>query len=163
MVFHGLGSVVEVELKLDMPPNICRKCSLETRHDITLQLLYQIGTYHSITCSTRSRCQFPVVFNKNLAEYQTNKPKLDENLDLLETFLGRSENAAGEKVTIADLALLANVSTVQAAGLLDKDKWPRISAWLTRLQTSLPYYSVNVEGCNMLGEALKKGMAEIGA
>ena len=103
------------------------------------------------------------MFNKNLKEYQTNKPKLDENLDLLETFLGRSKNAAGEKVTIADLALLANVSTVEAAGLLNKDKWPRIRAWLTRLQTELPYYSVNVEGANMLGGAIKKALADLGA
>ena len=113
--------------------------------------------------SPTPRQQFPLLFNKNLQEYQKNKPKLDESLDLLETFLGRSKNVAGERVTVADLAVLANVSTVQAAGLLDKDKWPRISAWLTRLQTELPYYSVNVEGANMLGEALKKGMAELGA
>ncbi|XP_043199522.1 glutathione S-transferase 1-1-like [Amphibalanus amphitrite] len=106
---------------------------------------------------------FPVLFNKDLEEFKKNKPKLDENLDLLETFLGRSQNVAGERVTVADLAVLANVSTVQAAGLLEKDKWPRISAWLTRLQTQLPYYSVNVEGANMLGEAVKKGIAELGA
>ena len=103
------------------------------------------------------------MFNKNLKDFEANKPKLEENLDLLETFLSRSKNAAGENVTVADLALLANVSTVQAAGLLNKNKWPRIHAWLTRLQTTLPYYSVNVEGCNMLGDAIKKGIAEIGA
>ena len=98
-----------------------------------------------------------------MQEYQTNKPKLDDNLDLLETFLGRTKNVAGENVTVADLAVLASVSTVQAAGLLEKDKWPRIHAWLTRLQTQLPYYSINVEGAEMLGGAMKKAKAELGA
>ena len=107
--------------------------------------------------------QLALLFNKSLPEYQTNKPKLDETLDLLETFLGISQNVAGEKMTVADLALLASVSTVEAAGMLDKGKWPKISGWLTRLQTELPYYSVNVEGSNMLGGALKRSLAEISA
>ncbi|XP_043242504.1 glutathione S-transferase 1-1-like [Amphibalanus amphitrite] len=106
---------------------------------------------------------FPLLFTKSLDEYKKNKPKLDESLDLLETFLGLSKNVAGEKVTLADLAVLVHISTLATAGLLGNDRWPRINAWLTRLQSELPYYSANVEGSNMLGGAIKESLAQLSA
>lgn len=102
---------------------------------------------------------FPLLFMKDLKTSEANMPKVHENLDLLEIFLTRTEYVAGNKVTVADLAVLANISTFDAAGF-DLSKWPRIRAWLSKLKTELPYYHVNVEGATNLGAALKKAREE---
>ncbi|KAF0307113.1 Inactive glutathione S-transferase D3 [Amphibalanus amphitrite] len=108
--------------------------------------------------------QFPVVFRKvkDLKMSQANMPRLEENMALLETFLTRSTYLAGEHLTIADLATLANVSSVEAGGL-DMSRWPHVQAWLTKLKAELPYYEqANGEGAQMLGAMYQKALKELG-
>ncbi|XP_043201756.1 glutathione S-transferase 1-like [Amphibalanus amphitrite] len=107
---------------------------------------------------------FPVVFRKvkDLKMSQANMPRLEENMALLETFLTRSTYLAGEHLTIADLATLANVSSVEAGGL-DMSRWPHVQAWLTKLKAELPYYEqANGEGAQMLGAMYQKALKELG-
>ena len=106
--------------------------------------------------------QFPLVFLKDLKQSQANMPKVDENMNLLETFLTRSTYLAGEELTIADLATLANVSTMEAGGL-DLSRWPHVNAWLTKLKGDLPYYEqANAEGAQMLGSMYQSTLKELG-
>ncbi|XP_037071994.1 uncharacterized protein LOC119093185 [Pollicipes pollicipes] len=102
---------------------------------------------------------FPLLFMKNLKESEANFGKVKENLDILEIFLGRSAYAAGSQMTVADLALLANVSSLEAAEI-DLSAWPKIQAWLSKLKNELPYYAVNDKGAKMLGAAYLKAKAE---
>ena len=89
-------------------------------------------------------------------------PKVDENMNLLETFLTRSTYLAGEELTIADLATLANVSTMEAGGL-DLSRWPHVNAWLTKLKGDLPYYEqANAEGAQQLGASYQNALKELG-
>ena len=109
--------------------------------------------------------QFPVVFKKekSLKESEENMPKVVENTNLLETFLTRTKYVAGDELTIADLATLANVSSMEAGGI-DMSRWPHVAAWLAKLKAELPYYEqANAEGAQMLGFVYQKALKELRA
>ena len=89
--------------------------------------------------------------------------KVEENANLLETFLTRSTYVAGEQLTIADLATLANVSGMETCGL-DMSRWPHVAAWLAKLKAELPYYEkANAEGAQMIGAMYQKLVKELEA
>lgn len=82
--------------------------------------------------------QFPHVFmGKDLDE---GKEKIFQNaLDLLEGFLTKDRYVAGDFLSLADLSILASVTTMQ---VLDYDfsKWPRVTEWMAMLKNQLPYF-----------------------
>ncbi|XP_033154151.1 glutathione S-transferase 1-like [Drosophila mauritiana] len=68
--------------------------------------------------------------------------KLDaihRGLKLLETFLGNSPYLAGDSLTLADLSTGPTVSALPAAVDIDPATYPKVTAWLDRLN-KLPYY-----------------------
>jgi len=68
--------------------------------------------------------------------------KLDavhQGLKLLEAFLGNSPYLAGDSLTLADLSTGPTVSAVPAAVDIDPATYPKVTAWLDRLN-KLPYY-----------------------
>ncbi|EDW48449.1 GM21874 [Drosophila sechellia] len=68
--------------------------------------------------------------------------KLDaihRGLKLLETFLGNSPYLAGDSLTLADLSTGPTVSALPAAVDIDPATYPKVTAWLDRLN-QLPYY-----------------------
>ncbi|EDX07665.1 glutathione S-transferase 1 [Drosophila simulans] len=68
--------------------------------------------------------------------------KLDaihRGLKLLETFLGNSPYLAGNSLTLADLSTGPTVSALPAAVDIDPATYPKVTAWLDRLN-QLPYY-----------------------
>ena len=80
---------------------------------------------------------------------------------MLEAMLSKSEYAAGSQVTLADLSLVAMVSTVEAMGI-DLSALPKVRAWLDKLK-QLPYYEANVKGVTLLGTMYKEGTAALRA
>lgn len=96
------------------------------------------------------------LFRQDLAAYDANLPRMEECMDLLEEFLKRSPYVAGQEMTLADLAILANVTTMEAADI-DLARWPRVLKWLAKLK-KLPYYEVNVAGAKHMGDVIKKMM-----
>ena len=90
-------------------------------------------------------------------------PRVEENMALLETFLTRSTYVAGESLTIADLAALANVASVESCGM-DVARWPHVAAWLGKMKKQLPYYEeANGEGAKAIGDMYEKTLKELGA
>ncbi|EDV55070.1 glutathione S-transferase 1 [Drosophila erecta] len=68
--------------------------------------------------------------------------KLDamhRGLKLLETFLGNSPYLAGDSLTLADLSTGPTVSALPVAVDIDPATYPKVTAWLDRLN-QLPYY-----------------------
>ncbi|EDW48456.1 glutathione S-transferase 1 [Drosophila sechellia] len=62
-----------------------------------------------------------------------------EVYDFLETFLAGNDYVAGSHLTIADFSIISTVSSLEAIVKVDTTKYPRIAAWIKRLQ-KLPYY-----------------------
>ncbi|XP_055374303.1 glutathione S-transferase 1-like [Condylostylus longicornis] len=68
----------------------------------------------------------------------------------LENYLKANTYITGENLTIADLCLLASVSSVSRTVPIDVEKFPKLHAWFDKL-TKLPYYKeANFVGAEML-------------
>lgn len=66
----------------------------------------------------------------------------------IEAFLKEHDYVAGDKLTIADFSLISSISSVVAYLEIDPVKYPKLSAWVKRLE-QLPYYSANSEGAQL--------------
>lgn len=77
----------------------------------------------------------------------------------LESFLEDKDYFAGDHLTIADLCLASSLSTASSFIPIDKEKQPRLSAWLSRMQ-ALPYYQeANQVGLDKLVGFIKSKLA----
>ncbi|KAK4877096.1 hypothetical protein RN001_009602 [Aquatica leii] len=63
----------------------------------------------------------------------------------LEKLLEGRTWATGDKLTLADFALIPMVTSTHIVIPIDKNKFPNITAWLNRAER-LPYYHINAEG-----------------
>ncbi|XP_043201742.1 glutathione S-transferase 1-like [Amphibalanus amphitrite] len=136
--------------------------SLYPRDPAARALVDQRLYFDSQLFSTLRGIVFPLLYLKDLKQSQANMPRLEENMALLETFLTRSTYLAGEHLTIADLATLANVSSMEACGI-DMSRWPHVQAWLAKLKAELPYYEqANGEGAQMLGAIYQRILKDLG-
>ncbi|KAG7155808.1 Glutathione S-transferase 1-like 8 [Homarus americanus] len=119
---------------------------------ICTYLATQYGKNDSSTPATHERV-YPV-----LRGGTTSPEKLDkllEALGWLNTFLMDYAFTAGNKTTVADMCLVATVSTIVAAGV-EIDKYTRVVKWLARCKSTMPGYAeANGEGANSFGEILK--------
>lgn len=71
--------------------------------------------------------------------------KMEEAFSFLNTFLEGQTWVAGSNLTIADLALVASVSTYDVVGFPVKN-YPNVQAWYERVQKTAPGYEVNASG-----------------
>ncbi|XP_077263834.1 glutathione S-transferase 1-1-like [Temnothorax americanus] len=65
--------------------------------------------------------------------------KLTESFQIMNVFLDGQDYVTGDNLTIADLALVASVTTAEACGF-DLGEYQNVSDWLERVQTSAPGY-----------------------
>lgn len=74
--------------------------------------------------------------------------KVEVALDLLNTYLEGREFAAGDQFTLADIVLVATVSSyVHPDGLeLDAKRHANVRRWFAKCKQVTPRYDVNVEG-----------------
>ncbi|KAH8390779.1 hypothetical protein KR215_006804 [Drosophila sulfurigaster] len=73
----------------------------------------------------------------------------------LENFLGENKYLNGDAITIADFCCGATASSLPAVLKMDAEEFPKIAAWLRRLE-KLPYYEeVNNTGAQKYIEMLK--------
>uniref|UniRef100_A0A1L8E512 glutathione transferase n=1 Tax=Nyssomyia neivai TaxID=330878 RepID=A0A1L8E512_9DIPT len=84
---------------------------------------------------------------------QDKKNKVYKILGDLNTIMEGNNYVAGNELSVADLALLATVSTVKGVGA-NLNKFKNISAWYKRLE-SIPGYQENEEGAQGLGKYIK--------
>lgn len=96
-----------------------------------------------------------------LFQGQTKVPKerydaIIEIYDFVETFLKGQDYIAGNQLTIADFSLVSSVASLEAFVALDTTKYPRIGAWIKKLE-QLPYYEeANGKGARQLVAIFKK-------
>ncbi|CAG9767485.1 unnamed protein product [Ceutorhynchus assimilis] len=79
-----------------------------------------------------------------------------EALGILEIFLKDYQWMAGDDITIADLSILAFLSTVETVLPLDPERFPKLTNWFGRAK-ELPYFEeCNGEGLDQIKEMLKR-------
>lgn len=99
---------------------------------------------------------YPVIFG-NASFDPEKKTKMDEAVGFLNTFIGDSTYAAGDKLTIADLALVATISTFDVASY-DFSPYPNVKRWFEKVKATAPGYE-EANGKNVL--AFKAFLANI--
>ncbi|KAH8407569.1 hypothetical protein KR222_007010 [Zaprionus bogoriensis] len=98
------------------------------------------------------RANMAVFFSKVLPKDRVDA--IQEAYRLLEIFLKDYDYAAGDQLTIADFSLIAPISSLTAYSEIDPVKYPRISAWIKRME-ELPYYSENGNGNELFKAAVR--------
>lgn len=91
--------------------------------------------------------QYPVIFGG--ASYDPEKlTKIEEAFKFFNTFLEGQEYAAGNTLTIADLTLIASVSTFEVMGF-DLTPYNNVAKWAAKVKASAPGYE-EANGKNVL-------------
>lgn len=92
---------------------------------------------------------YPALRGANMAifsgEKEVSEAKLEaisSAFDTLETFLSDAQYLVGDSLTIADICVLANVTTLHLHVPLDPEMHGNILAWIERLSAELPSYDV---------------------
>lgn len=99
-----------------------------------------------------------LIFEEHVTELPKQRlERLHEAYALLELCLAKQEYLAGCQLTLADLSIVATLSTLQLSyAPLDATRQPRLSAWLTRISSTLPYYEqVNLPGARLQAERVR--------
>ncbi|XP_053690675.1 glutathione S-transferase 1-1-like [Sabethes cyaneus] len=89
---------------------------------------------------------------------QDKKDSIKDALKTLNDYLDGQNWVAGDKCSVADLCLLASVSTLDKVGV-DLSQFANIVAWYDRC-SSLPGYDENNEGATGFGNAIKSKLDE---
>ncbi len=90
---------------------------------------------------------YPQLFAKAPADPEKFKA-METAMGFLNTFLEGQEYAAGKNLTLADLSLVATVSTYDVAGF-DLTKFPNVLKWYQKCKQTIPGYDeANQRGCD---------------
>jgi glutathione S-transferase len=81
--------------------------------------------------------------------------RLEEAVELLDVFLESSSFVAGDKMTIADIAVAVTVSVIELTGY-EIMKFPFISGWYDVMKKTCPGWDINEEGLEVMKSRIKK-------
>ncbi|GLV40530.1 Glutathione S transferase E4 [Carabus blaptoides fortunei] len=102
---------------------------------------------------------FPILFLDEIEVSEDKKTSLDEALGFLDIFLDGQDFVAGDKLTVADCACVASVSSIVAVGW-DVSPYRNVAAWITRCARAIPDYAqANQDGADRFGKAVRSKMA----
>jgi glutathione S-transferase len=87
---------------------------------------------------------YPQIFAKAPADAEKFK-KIEEAFAFFNTFLESTKYAAGDHVTVADISLVATVSSYDVAGF-DITKYANVSRWYDLCKKTVPGYQINEAG-----------------
>ncbi|XP_055903551.1 glutathione S-transferase D1-like [Eupeodes corollae] len=121
------------------------KCP-KKRAVINQRLYFDMGTLYQRFADY----YYPQIFAKAPADPEKFK-KMEEAFGFLEIFLSGQQYAAGESLTLADIALVATVSTYEVAKF-DLSKYPNVAKWYKQCKAVTPGIDLNQSGV----EAFKK-------
>jgi glutathione S-transferase len=103
--------------------------------------------------------QYPAIFGKTAID-EAKLEKFSEALGFLEEYLTRTTYVAANHLTIADYALAATLSTIEASGH-DLTKFQKITAYITKLKEEIEgYQELNQEGADQFGAWAKGAIAQ---
>nr|QLI62205.1 glutathione S-transferase 9 [Streltzoviella insularis] len=98
---------------------------------------------------------YPQIFGGSPAD-EAQLKKLEEALVFLNTFLEGHKYAVGADLTLADLALVATVSTIEAAGI-NLHPYPNVEKWFELVKSTAPgYEDANQKGIKQMQEMIAK-------
>uniref|UniRef100_A0A1B0GQT5 glutathione transferase n=1 Tax=Phlebotomus papatasi TaxID=29031 RepID=A0A1B0GQT5_PHLPP len=103
---------------------------------------------------------FPIHAHGATTIEKDKKDKAYQILENLNTFMEGKPYAAGNELTIADLALLATITSFYEMGA-NIPKFKNITSWYKRLE-SIPGFKENGEGAKALGEYVKSKVTVTG-
>lgn len=125
---------------------------LKTRSTIDRWLYFDIGTLYPAI----SPILYPVLMQGAPID-ETKVPALKDKLKILDDALEGKKYLVTDDRTIADIALLATVTTLEILDELDVSEFANIKAWADGLKEELPYYNeVNQAGLDALKEFMEK-------
>ncbi|XP_011193458.1 glutathione S-transferase 1-1 [Zeugodacus cucurbitae] len=107
---------------------------------VNQRLYFDMGTLYKAFADY----YYPQLFAKQPADPEMYK-KIDVAFEFLNTFLEGNNWVAGDQVTVADLAILASVSTFEAASY-DFSKFANVARWYESAK-KVPGWEENWEGC----------------
>ncbi|XP_060647215.1 uncharacterized protein LOC132785239 [Drosophila nasuta] len=108
---------------------------------INQRLYFDMGTLYK----SFADYYYPQIFQKQPANEEIFK-KIEAAFDLFNTFLQDQSFAAGESLSVADISLLATVSSFDVAGF-DLKRYSNVSKWYEQCKLITPGWDVNWAGC----------------
>lgn len=95
----------------------------------------------------------PIYQGKGKSEEKLNA--LKEAMGFLDTFLTDKKFAVNYRLTIADLILLASISTIDTVGF-NFEPYVHVCNWYSNMQSVAPGYDLNKKGLNLIKEMMGK-------
>jgi len=131
----------------------------QLRAAVDEQLYFDVDVFYS----TFANYYYPVVF-KGESQLNAEKEKLMKNAHkLLDSFLENKNFVAGNKLTIADISMLAGATSMEAAvdGLFED--YPNIKRWIELCKTKIDCYAelLNQVGADIFGQLCKNQLAKL--
>lgn len=106
------------------------------------RLYFDIGTLYQRFADY----YYPIMFAKAPGDPEKMK-KIEEAFQFLDKFLEGHNFVAGSNLTIADLSIIATVSTAEILGF-DLSKYPNVAKWFEKSKKIIPGYDeINHAGC----------------
>lgn len=93
---------------------------------------------------------FPVLMHGETEVARCKIGAIYEAYAFLEAFLGNQNYLCGPQVTIADYSCVSSVSSLVGLAPIDTQRFPKLSAWLERMEQLPDYQSNNGNGAQML-------------
>lgn len=107
---------------------------------VNQRLYFDLGTLYQ----RYADYYYPQLFAKAPANPENFK-KLEDAVGFLNTFLEGQKYAAGETLTVADISLVATISTFDVSGF-DLTKYPNVVSWYEKCKSTIPGYELNEAG-----------------
>merc|ERR1712080_548425 len=120
----------------------------EERAIVDQRMYFDMGAFYKAF----GDCVYPIMFGGPMpGEDQTNK--LKEVLGWVNDWVKDGKFAAGgDKLTLADICLVAPYSTIKASGIMDMSTFPNLDSWAAKVASAVPNYAkANQEGADKFG------------
>ena len=112
----------------------------KARAVVNQRLYFDIGTLYQRFADY----YYPQVFAKAPADPEKFK-KIEEAFEFFNIFVAKSKYCAGEKFTVADISLLATISSFEVASF-DFSKYENVARWYKDAKAVCPGYAINEAG-----------------
>jgi len=138
-LWESRAIIVYLVEKYGKTDSLYPKCP-KKRAVVNQRLYFDLGTLYQRLADY----YYPQIFAKQPANPE-NLKKLEDAVGFFDTFLEGQTYAAGDSLTVADISLVATVSTLEVAGF-DLSKYKNVSRWFANSKATTPGYDINEAG-----------------
>lgn len=128
----------------------------QRRAVVNQRLFFDMGTLYD----TMGNYFYPVLFGTATEYDPESYKKIEQMLDIFNTLLEGQTYAAGSTFTIADIALVASLSTwAHSDGGFELGKnYPNVTKWFNKCKQVAPRYDLNVTGLRDFKKLMKTSL-----